>query len=326
MKHYVIERFSGDIATQAARRWDIEPDQLKDLGGFESFVYEADIRGDEAILKIGHSDRRSAELLVAEADFTRFLAGRGIPVASAIESTGGHLVESIDDGAGAHFMATAWTKAHGRPPSRECLDPAFWFAHGRLLGEIHAASREYRPTGRLRPSWDEPIFLEDSLHIPESDHVGIAIRDSLLTELRSLPTTDGAYGLVHHDAHGGNVMYDGTQVTLFDFDDCGYNWFANDLAIVMYYGLLAFEDPAEAARTIWPTFIAGYQDRHRIEAHWFELFPQFLAWRDVLLLSVLHRSRDSITDIDVGAWIERFHARHTDNRPLVAFDFTTAVR
>ena len=326
MKQYVIDRFSADIAAEASQRWGVAPDTLTDLGGFESFVYEAEIDGVAAILKIGHADRRSEGLLVAEAEFTRFLANRGISVASAIESGGGRLVEIVDDGEDSAFMATAWTKAKGSPPPRESTDSGFWRSHGELLGRIHAATSDFVVGAVDRPAWDDPIFLEDSFHIPADDPQAIAIRDTLYAELRSLPTLEGAYGLVHHDAHGGNVMYDGETVTLFDFDDCGYLWFADDLAIVMYYALFAFDDPGAAAELIWPAFIDGYQRHHAIETHWFTLFPQFLAWRDVLLLSVIHRSRAMITDMDVDAWIDRFHERHASGRPLIDYDFTTGVR
>lgn len=325
MKHYVVERFSDDIAAQAAMAWGIDAEGLTDLGGFESYVYEATLDGSPVILKIGHADRRSAALLDSEAAFTRFLASTRIPVAAAIESARGALVEPIPDGAGSHFMATAWTRAPGDPPQRETDDPTFWRAHGKLLGAIHAATVEYLPSGHRRPAWDDPIFLEDSFHIPSTDTVAIDTRDALLHQLQQLPKPAAAYGLVHHDAHGGNVMYNGTTVTLFDFDDCGYTWFANDLAIVMYYGLLAFDDAAAAAERIWPVFIDGYQDHHRLEPQWFDLFPQFLAWRDVLLLSVIHRSRDSITDMDVDAWIDRFHRRHATGLPLIDYDFRTGV-
>lgn len=325
MKKYVVDRYNDAIAAHAAALWGVGGDGLTDLGGFESFVYEAEIAGTAAILKVGHSDRRSHDLLVAEAEFTRFLADRDISVASAIESADRNLVEPIDDGEGGFFMATAWTKAQGDPIPRLCEDLAFWEAHGELLGAIHAATVDYKPVHGDRPAWDDDVFLEDSFHIPADDTRAIEIRDTLLAEQRALPTPPDAYGLVHHDAHGGNAMWDGSTVTLFDFDDSGYLWFANDLAIVMYYGLLPFDDPVAAAETIWPAFIDGYQRHHRLDKQWFELFPSFLAWRDVLLLSVIHRSRDTITDLDVDAWIERFHLRHATDRPLIDFDFTTAV-
>lgn len=325
MKNYVVERFGAEVAAEAASRWGINDADLIDLGGFESFVYEAPIAGADAVLKIGHSDRRSVDLLVAEAEFTRYLAAESITVSAALVSSAGNLVERMPDGSGAEFLATAWSKAPGDAVGRENDDAKFWAAHGALLGRMHSASISYKPTGLRRPDWDDMVFLDDSLHIPETDIAATQHRDTILRSLRELPKDRGTYGLVHHDAHGGNVLFDGTAVTIFDFDDCGYNWFANDLAIVMYYSLLAFDDPVDAAHSIWPVFIDAYQNHHHLEPWWFEQFALFLAWRDNLLLSVIHRSRASITDMDVDAWIAGYHERHATGLPLIDFDFTTGV-
>jgi Ser/Thr protein kinase RdoA (MazF antagonist) len=327
MKPYVVERYTPAIVSQVAQRYGLKTEQLRDLGGFESFVYETELGGRPAIIKVGHSDRRTAELLKGEAEFTRYLAENGVSVSSTIPSPVGNLIEAIDDLNGGHFYAGAWTRADGNGPGRLCDDPDFWTAHGRLLGRIHALSSGFEPSEPrfARPHWDDPIHLNDSMYIPDSD-VGANIEmRRLLGEMRSFPRTTDVYGLVHLDAHGGNVHFDGTTVTLFDFDDCGFTWFADDLAIVMYYALLPFDDPVEAAGRIWPAFIAAYQDEHHIDAAWFEKFPTFLSWRDHLLYSIIHRSNMEEDELDVAAWTDRFHARHEGGTPIVDFDFTTGV-
>lgn len=327
MKPYVVERFTPAILDQVADRYGLSTDDLVDLGGFESFVYETTFDEQPVIIKVGHSDRRTIELLNGEAEFTRYLAAHGVTVASTVMSPQGNLIEAIDDGHGAHFHAGAWSKAPGKTPDRENSDLDFWRAHGALLGRIHASTAGFRPSDPsfVRPHWDDDVLLQDSMFIPESDVDANAEMRRLLESMRSLPRTDDVYGLVHLDAHGGNAHYDGHTVTLFDFDDCGYSWFADDLAIVMYYGLRAFDDPVAAAETIWPEFIASYQTEHRIEPAWFELFPTFLSWRDHLLYSIIHRSMMDDDDFDAAAWTDRFHARHADGRPLIDYDFTTGV-
>lgn len=327
MKPYVVERFTPVILDQVADRYGLSTDDLVDLGGFESFVYETTFDDQPVIIKVGHSDRRTIELLNGEAEFTRYLAAHGVTVASTVMSPQGNLIEVIDDGHGAQFHAGAWSKAPGETPDRENSDLGFWRAHGALLGRIHASTVGFRPSDPsfVRPHWDDDVLLQDSMFIPESDVGANTEMRRLLESMRSLPRTDDVYGLVHLDAHGGNAHYDGKTVTLFDFDDCGYSWFADDLAIVMYYGLRAFDDPVAAAEMIWPEFIASYQTEHRIEQPWFELFPTFLSWRDHLLYSIIHRSMVDDDDFDAAAWTDRFHARHADGRPLIDYDFTIGV-
>jgi Ser/Thr protein kinase RdoA (MazF antagonist) len=328
MKQYVVDRFTDEIRDELASRYRVAAEDLTDLGGFESFVFEADIDGRPTIIKLGHEDRRSLDMLLAEAEFTRFLAAQGIGVAAAVESPQGNLVETIDDGVESRFMAVAWTTAAGDLPSMDVTDPVFWHAHGRLVGQIHAATSSFTPStaARMRPDWDAPTLLDDSFHIPESDPKARRETQRLLSEMRTFDRGVAGYGLVHYDAHLYNVHVHSGRLTLFDFDDCGYTWFANDLAVVMYHSLMRHDDPAARAEIVGPAFISGYRSSYDLDPHWFRHFPTFLSWRDHLLYSVICRSRDSIDDMDVDAWIERFATRHESDAPLIDYDFTIGTR
>ena len=231
MKQYVVDRFTDAIRDELASRYRVATEDLTDLGGFESFVFEADIDGRPTIIKLGHEDRRSLDMLHAEAEFTRFLAAQGIGVAAAIESPSGDLVEPIDDGVDSRFMAVAWTKAAGDLPVRNLTDPVFWRAHGELVGRIHAATVSFAPSAplRTRPHWDDPDMLDDSFHIPASDTKAIHETERLLGVMQTFDRGSAGYGLVHHDAHLWNLHVEDGSLTLFDFDDCAYTWFVNEI-------------------------------------------------------------------------------------------------
>lgn len=328
VKPYVVERFDDSILDAVARHYGTTSSDLVNLGGFESFVYEFEYDNTPAILKVSHSDRRTVDLLASEAEFTRYLDSHGIPVASVMLSTSGDLTESVPDGHGSEFIGMAWTKADGENPPRHFLDRDYWYAHGNVLARMHVASRTFEPTlpEFTRPHWDDPLHLEDSLYIPESDAKANAEMRRLLKMRQSLPRSPDAYGLVHMDAHGGNTHWDGDTATVFDFDDCGYTWFADDIAIVMYYALLAFDDPVEAAHTIWPIYVEGYQDAAPLDPNWCVYFPEFLSWRDHLLYSIIFRSLADDDEFDADAWIGRFHQRHSGDTPIIDYDFAAALR
>ncbi|EGG34281.1 phosphotransferase [Paenibacillus sp. HGF5] len=58
----------------------------------------------------------------------------------------------------------------------------------------------------------------------------ISILKERLTKLTSLPKSKDTYGLTHTDFHQSNFYLHNGDIYLFDFDDCGYTYFVNDIA------------------------------------------------------------------------------------------------
>jgi len=67
--------------------------------------------------------------------------------------------------------------------------------------------------------------------------------EKLLARFSHNTPTVESYGLVHCDVNPTNFYVNDGQITLFDFDDCAYNWFINDIAVAlpMYSDLFAEE-------------------------------------------------------------------------------------
>ena len=45
------------------------------------------------------------------------------------------------------------------------------------------------------------------------------------------------FGLIHSDLHLGNIMCSGDELTIIDFDDAGYGWFAHEIAVALHPGV-----------------------------------------------------------------------------------------
>ena len=51
--------------------------------------------------------------------------------------------------------------------------------------------------------------------------------------LAALPQTPATFGMIHADLHLGNCLFRNRVAIPIDFDDCGFGWFAYDLAVVL---------------------------------------------------------------------------------------------
>jgi Ser/Thr protein kinase RdoA (MazF antagonist) len=349
MDGQIIARFNDSILEEAMRRYGIVQDQIKPLDAFESFIYEYERGGEGYILRIGHSFRKSEALIRGEVDWINYLAKGGVSVARAISSTRENLVEAIDDGAGGQFLTTAFVKARGQKPWLAGWTSARFENYGRLLGKMHALAVDYQavPAWR-RPEWDDGSMQFLDRYLPASEVRAHEKYQSVLEHVRSLPKDRASYGLIHQDAHQNNFLMDEAGVlTLFDFDDCVYSWFINDIAIVLFYismdaEELGFSTTAAFTAEFMTHFLRGYRQAYPLANHWLKEIPHFLKLRELELYAVVFRDFD-IRDIEHWSlesfqripgfdvdnsghmWIANFMRDRKTNieqdRPFIDFDF-----
>lgn len=327
MHKTIRERYNESILQEAMRRYDIRPGSIRLLDGFESFIYEFSRHDGEFILRIGHTHRNSEAFVRGEVDWINYLVENGVSAAGAVASARGNLVESIADGRDGAFLATSFVKARGRSPWSVRTSPAFKDNYGRLVGRMHALAKAYIPRDPLaaRPQWDHPRIADGGTNIPLSLPVVRRHYFEYLERRRALPRDRDSFGLIHEDAHMGNMFIDenGT-ITLFDFDDCNYSWFVNDIAIVLFYRITGEPDPAGVTAEFLPRFLAGYALENTLDSTWLAMIPMFLKVREIELFGVLHRSFDDPEAVD-DPWIKGFmtgrRERIEADMPFVDFDF-----
>lgn len=326
MEEAIRTRFNDRILEEARQRYGIAADKITLLDSFESFMFAFQKDGREFILRLGHSRRRSPELIHAEVDWINYLAAGGAGVARAVLSANEELVEAIADDQGGHFLATAFVKAPGGPPQKTLWHERLFGPYGRLLGRIHRLSKQYQPSNPAwrRPSWDDPTMQYAHLYLTAEQTAVLSQYQTVMTHLRRLPQDQDSYGLIHQDAHGGNFFVDENyNITLFDFDDCVYGHFAYDLAMVIFYAVTNEPDPIAAAAALWPSFLRGYRQENTLDPAWLAEIPHFMKLREIDLYAVL---LDTFGPGPSGSeWVDTFmhgrQARIADGVPYVNFDF-----
>ena len=325
MEQQIKDRYRDTILLEAMRRYGIANGQIRPLAAFESFIYEFERGPFTYILRIGHSLRRSDALIQGEVDWLNYLAEGGVSVARAIRSETGKLVEAVEDGHDGCFLVTAFVKAKGQPPW-ELWTPTLYETYGRLLGSMHALATHYQPAELAwkRPEWDDDSMEFVERYLPASEAVAKQKYQALCAHLHSLPKEPTSYGLIHQDAHGSNFFVDEAgAITLFDFDECAYSWFINDIAIALFYIVMDAEDWPAFTREFMTHFFEGYQQAHSLDPKWLKEIPCFLKAREIELYAVLHRDFD-VNNIDHW-WCARFMRdrkyKIEHDVPFIDFDF-----
>lgn len=329
MDPQIATRFNDDILQAALQRYAVAAGQAEALDGFESFIYRFERPDGRFILRIGHSERRSPDLIRGEVDWMNYLAAGGAAVAPAILSQQGNLVEALDDGHGAAFLATAFVHASGQAMRREQANERLYQNYGRMIGRIHALSKAYQvsdPAWR-RYDWDSPINNTAERQMPAQDALALDKYRAVLAYLRRLPREAEGYGMIHQDAHPGNFFVDDEgRLTLFDFDDCVYGHFIYDIAMVLFYTATGEPDMAEYTARFMPPFLAGYRQENRLDPAWLAELPHFMKLREIDLFAAIQFSFPA-GGFAANSWVGRYmqgrRERIEQDVPFITFDWNS---
>ncbi len=322
MEARIRERINEDVVKEVNARYGIAPGGLREVGALESFVFAYEAEGERRILRLSHSLRRSEALIRGELDWIRHLVVGGVSAAEPVPSEGGALVEPIDDGQGGRFLATAFVRAEGRAP-HAAWRPELYAAFGRLMGRMHTVTARYVPADPTwkRPEWDDATMDYPERYLPASEAIAKSRYADLCAHARTLPRDRSVYGLIHFDVHGGNAHVDDAgTLTIFDFDDCTYSWYVNDLAIFLDHLVSGAEDRVARAREVLPPLLAGYRQEHALEARWLREMPAFLKMGEIFYYAVLHRDADP-GDADGLAQRSALKERIEHDVPVLDLDF-----
>lgn len=288
----LFEIHQGDILNAVADRYGLDATKLAKLGGFESFVYECE----HLILKITHSIRRTKEYVMGELEFVSFLAENGVSVAYPVPSQRGNLVETIPIEAG-YFLIYAFRKSKGGEPTENQLNADFYEKWGRLTGQIHALTKTFQPSraSYKRQEWHEEEVLDFAKYVPASQKIVHEKKEVLFEMLHGLPKDRDSYGLTHNDIHYGNIYIADGKLTLFDFDDCTYQWFVNDIAIAVHSVLPGYDLVTKfggITEYFMTHFIKGYTQENRIGPEWLALVSDFLRFYDLIDYGIFYQAWD----------------------------------
>lgn len=277
------EKAKKEILGKAAEvyAFDIQTaDEVPGHEGGRNLVYRI---GTEAFLRVSTLSDRKYEDYEAEIEYIHFLAQGGASVADSIFSVNQKRIEIIDGSVVSLFEAAKGEQMadHGYKYREGAPIEEYFFNTGKVLGKIHALSRQYEPKTKRFDFFDKYYeeYLEDL--IPDNftcmrTVTGRRIKDALfeiLEQLRGLKKDLENYGMVHFDYSDGNynVDYDTGDIHVFDFDNCRTCWYLFDIANLWSHGLgwIAWNPDANVRREYMDrymqTVISGYRTECEID-------------------------------------------------------------
>ena len=327
MKLLFVERFSNSILKNIVGRYSIAQESLSTSSGFMNIIYNCTINDKDVILRISHSSRRSVNQIEAEVSWISFLGNNGMSVCNAFTSKNANVVESISDGEDGVFHATLFRKAEGLLPNFKMLNSSFFNNYGSYIGKMHNLNKLYSKslTKIMRPHWNNSSLSEIIIRLPQSEHIIVEKCLRLFDCIKALQIGTDSYGLIHQDAHTSNLFVDDKgAITLFDFDDCCYSWYINDLAIIFFYASFWYqEDTRRFIDNFLKPFQEGYLRETNLNPIWYNEIPYFLKARELDIYSLLYDNKN--TNLMCG-FIKGRKKKIEDGVPFLEIDFLSVMK
>lgn len=222
-------------------------------------IYLVETATNSYVLKVSHHHWRSQSDIQFELEFLDFLHEWDIPVAYPLKTQTGNLWVTIHALEGDRYAAL-FPFAPGEVPLGD-LNQVQSTILGETLARLHQAALEFHNQTPRYPL-DCQYLLDNSQAIitpclhqkADLAYLQEAIA-RIKQELEYLPQEAPYWSVCWGDPHSGNVHFtEDNQITLFDFDQCGYGWRAFDIAKFLQVSL-----NAGVSRTIRDAFFSGYQ-------------------------------------------------------------------
>jgi Ser/Thr protein kinase RdoA (MazF antagonist) len=299
------ERVFTPAAIQALNAFPIEPEGLQLVALSENVTFRVTDRRDSVayVLRLHRPGYHTLEELNSERVWTRALAEAGVavPIPLTTQAGGDYVsvqVEALDQERQAGM--TRWIEGEPLADLLERGDdagaPERCFERlGAIEAAMHNQSSGWRPPpGFARhavdrdglmgdapfwgPFWEHPVFS------PAERRLVIETRDRVRAVMDRLGRDPSTFGMIHADLHDGNLLVDGERLTVIDFDDCAFGWYAYDIAVALYHqqGSPGFDAMQRA-------FVRGYRAVRAFSDDAVALIPMFLLVRGMAVIGWLHQ-------------------------------------
>lgn len=291
------------IAERALDEWDICAAELELISISENTVFRVDTgTGETYVLRIHRPGYHNLAELNSEQQWTAALkrAGIGVPLPRLTPEGHGYATvpvpgstETRHVGIVEWFDGVTLSSIIAEAADMEAL--ALHFDQlGRIAARIHNQAVSWQiPKGFQRHAFDAeglmgdtpfwgPFWILPELKAAEREHI-LNARRVIYRTLSDYGKDGETYSLIHADLHPHNLLVNGDQLHVIDFDDSGFGWHQYEIAVA----LDAYRKPPhfEVARD---ALIAGYRSERAISDAAIELLPMFLLIRSLALLGWLH--------------------------------------
>jgi Ser/Thr protein kinase RdoA (MazF antagonist) len=162
---------------------------------------------------------------------------------------------------------------------------------GEITARMHLHSQRWRRPGNFeRHIWDFDTSLGERPHWgrwrdgmgldDEKEALFARAVDLMRRRLERFGKGSDRFGLIHCDMRLANLLVDGDEVKVIDFDDCGFSWHLYDAAAAV-----SFFEHEKHVPELMAAWAKGYRRVHELPAEDEAEIPTFVMLRRMILVA-----------------------------------------
>ena len=257
--------------------WDGDPESLILVRESANVVFRFQSNDVDYFLRITNIWKR--EKVVSAMSYLRYVHGKGAPVYEPIASMNGRYIEDYDHH-NSTYMCRVYAAVAGKVLTNRCDDPVIYTAWGKAIAQLHEAAITYKPSPKLY-FWSHDEEVEETVEfLPPKDAVAWREYEAVMGWFESKPAIDGGFGVTHGDCNAGNFVWNGRTITIIDFDEPMWEWYAADVARP-FLEILDF--PLELRRALMAAFVAGYREIRPLDDFTVASLPWFIRFKNLAI-------------------------------------------
>ena len=249
-----LKKITNKTAFNAALNWVDTPLNLKLINNQINCVYRFQSQNKGYYLRMTHEQIRPVSELVAAIDFQEHLFKSKVPVCQAILSKNTLFIETIKQDK-LSFLAHICLEVPGTIMHFDSQEKSVYKTWGQSLALLHKASQSYEPKELYFRTWKD-LWKETDDYAKQDTNQIQELHDQINTWFNKHVATPLNFGLTHGDHRPGNVLYDGHQIHIIDFDEPVYHWFMADIAKPF---LDLCDKPYRDWKPLFEWYIEGYR-------------------------------------------------------------------
>lgn len=271
-----------------------------------TFVAKNPENNKQIILRVNRPDYHTRQEIESELLWIDSLRNEKIvTTASPLELQSGGKIALLEH-QGEERMVVGFEFLPGNEPAPEHDLRKDFETLGAVTAKLHSHVKNWRiPVGFKRKVWDyesmlgsQPLWGDWREALGLTDE-GKSILDKVSAKLKEKLDDYGKaqhrFGLIHADLRLANLLIDDSQLSVIDFDDCGYSWFMYDFAAA-----ISFIEEDSQIPALQQSWVSGYRSVLPLSEEDEAAIPIFIMLRRMLLTAWIASHKETETAQEMG--------------------------